>query len=365
MAITLITGTPGAGKTLRSIQLAVAAKKEGLTVFHVGIDDMDPRLIAPLAGGLEAWQTLPANSLLIVDEAHKYLPVRQPGRPPEWIQKLTEIRHFGIRLILVTQDPRNLDSFVRRLVGEHEHVSRKMGFGLATLRTFQGIAEDPNDYHAQKTSTAKTWKYPKDLFSSYTSATMHMVKRKIPWKVVGSLLVLLAFPVVLYLVYLKVPEIWGEKKPSASLTPAAQSGFAQGLSSNSKKGFATADDFYRLHQPLVRGVPWSAPLYAEAKPASSPPRLVCVVVGLLEDPQSTCRCFTEQATRVDAGALFCRKVAEEGIYYPFTQATAANSLSSLHATAASEAESAKPLPPLPGLPRDFGPRDSYYYPPAR
>ena len=131
---------------------------------------------------IEEWNKLPAGSVLVVDEAHKYFPVRQPGRPPQWIQDLTEIRHFGIELILVSQDPRNIDAFVRRLIGVHKHLTRKAGLNGAMVRTFQGVSEDPNDYANRQSSEQVPWKYPKHLFQAYESASLHVVKPKIPKK---------------------------------------------------------------------------------------------------------------------------------------------------------------------------------------
>lgn len=351
MAILLITGTPGAGKTLRAIQLGVQAKKEGMKVFHVGIDDMDPRLIPECPGGFEKWKDLPKGSTLIVDEAHKFLPVRQPGRPPQWIQDLTEIRHFGIKLILVTQDPRNLDAFVRRLIGEHEHVSRKMGMGAAQIRTFQGVAENPGDFHAQKGTTTKAWSYPKDLFSAYTSSTMHLVKRKIPWKMFACVLVILALPVAFYFVFQKVPGIGNgavSSSPSSPSAVASASSSAKKLPGDKPDPWASREAFLHEVTPLIPGIPWSAPLYRNSR-AAAPPRLACIEIGsegalTSSGPGSKCRCFTEQATPVPVTPLLCRKIAHEGIYHPFAPAPAQNGLQGQ----TSEAESAKPAVPTPG-----------------
>lgn len=324
MAITLFTGVPGAGKTLRSIFDALALKGEGRQVFHIGIDGMDPDIIPVSPFSLEDWKKLPAGSVLVVDEAHKFLPVRSPGKPPDWIQDLTEIRHFGIELFLVTQDPRNIDSFVRRLVGVHKHMTRKAGLKGAMVRTFQGISEDPNDFTNRQSSEQVPWLYPKHLFQVYKSASLHVVKPKIPKKILFAVLLFVAcaitIPAVVYSVSDTVSSLDEKDNPSQQsevVLGKKPSAPAFGFSQEKEDPWSSPEAFVKALTPLVPGIPWSAPIYAGKKPLSHP-RLLCIASGFKGASDRTCRCYTEQATLISGiPSAVCEAAVEGGVYDPF------------------------------------------------
>lgn len=324
MAIKLFTGTPGAGKTLRSIFEAINLQKlEGRQIFHIGIDGMDEQIIpkAPIES-IADWRKLPPGSVLIVDEAHKFLPVRQPGKPADWIQELTEIRHYGIELWLVTQDPRNIDSFVRRLIGSHTHLSRKAGLNGATITEFQGVSEDPTDYHNRQTATQSTWLYPKHLFKVYKSATLHVIKPKIPFKVLFMAFVLFAcivgIPTLLYFFQDKVAALDDKEEVQVSEDKKSAASFITPSPQNSDKiKWETADDFIKAHKPLVVGIPHSAPIYQNLEPVGVP-ELLCVASGLEGAPDRTCNCYTEQATKiVGIPSQICEANVKQGFYNPY------------------------------------------------
>lgn len=323
--IRLFTGTPGAGKTLRSIFEGLQKKAEGRSVFHLGIDGMNPEFIPPAPfTDLADWRSLPPGSVLIVDEAHKYLPVRSPGKPVEWIQLLTEIRHFGIELWLVTQDPRNLDSFVRRLVGSHTHLTRKVGLQGAVVRVFEGISEDPQDPAAKKTAVSSPWKYPKHLYAVYKSASLHTVKPNIPWKVwftgIGSLVGVLFIIYAIVSVVTDVGEQVGSDKPSLPVSSQSQPVVSSPSSQpkgSSNEHWESAEKFIEAHTPLVPNVPWSAPIHAGLKPTAVP-EILCVASGLPGSRDRTCRCYTEQATRIHGvPSSVCESYVLNGSYNPY------------------------------------------------
>lgn len=327
MAITLYTGTPGAGKTLRSIYDALELKaKTSRPVYHIGIDGMNDEFIpkAPI-DSIEDWRKLPPGSVLIVDEAHKFFPVRQPGKPPEWIQAITEIRHFGIDLWLVSQDPRNLDAFVRRLIGKHYHLTRKAGLNGAMVREFEGVSEDPNDYHNRQGTTQTPWKYPKHLFQVYKSATLHVVKPKIPKKILfaGVLLLacVIAIPTMLWNFGSTVDGLDEKKQAggtSASSSSASKAAFAPASGSSERTSpWTSAEEFAKAHTPLIPNVPWSAPVFADLKPTTTPD-ILCIAAGLPGAKDRTCHCYTEQATRIhNVPNSVCESYAQNGSYNPY------------------------------------------------
>lgn len=325
MAITLFTGVPGAGKTLRAIFDALELKGQGRPVFHIGIDGMKPDIIPESPYSLEDWVNLPAGSVLVVDEAHKFFPVRSPGRPPKWIQDLTEIRHYGIELFLITQDPRNIDSFVRRLIGSHKHLTRKAGLNGAMVRTFQGVSEDPNDYGNRLSSEQTPWKYPKHLFQVYKSASLHVVKPKIPKKIIFAVVLLVAcllgIPYLIYSVKSTVSSLDDASPSSVSPSPSPSPSYSFGspVSPDEDKidPWSSPEAFVEAHTPIVPGVPWSAPIHA-GLPVQTSPDILCMASGKLGDSDRECNCYTEQATRMHGiPREVCESFVLNGVYNPY------------------------------------------------
>ncbi len=190
MAITLVTGLPGHGKTLYTLaRYKEEAEKDQRPVFHNGIKDLN--IPGWQEWDVNNWQDLPAGALLIVDECQFIFPVRGRGQPPEFIEKLATHRHLGIDFVIITQNPMLIDPFVRRLIDRHFHVVRKFGTHFATIHEFANGCRD-NVHNNRKDSIRHEWKYPKHVFEWYKSAEQHTVKRRIPARV----FVLLAVPIV-------------------------------------------------------------------------------------------------------------------------------------------------------------------------
>lgn len=326
--LTLVTGAPGHGKTLYAVDVLRKAKSEGLRTFHYGVKDLSPDVAEPL-DDMKRWFELPSGSVLVVDECQEgdrfpKRPAHQP--PPEWIEKISKVRHFGIRIVLVTQDPRNMDHFVRRLIGVHYHVTRKTGQQWALVHEFRPYADDPRNRQAQKTAQHRIWKYPKDVYALYTSATKHMVKPKVPWKV-------WALPVLVVLTLIAgwygVKSIMaignhGESdapalaEPASAVAPGAWPPMVAGPGPGNveRDAWASAEEFATAHTPLLRGVPWSAPVFRQL-PVTAVPELYCVVVGELGAQGSRCRCFSEQMTRIDIQFSDCMEAVTRGVYNPY------------------------------------------------
>lgn len=329
--ISLITGVPGAGKSLRAVWHGVEFAKKGRKVFFYNLDGIDIEKINEKFQvevykvsddfTIEKWQELPENSVLIVDEAHNFFPVRTKDKAPDWLNKLTEIRHFGIQLILVTQDSRNLDAFVRRLVGEHEHLTRKAGLAGAMLRTFQQCADNVNDYHLQQTAQSSAWKYPKEFYDMYKSATLHVIKPKVPKKILFAVIALL------FLTFLIPFLIWKFKSTTFNSGTSAeqvdekksQKNVFDGEKSNLQKSWETVDDYIADVTPLTPVAPWTAPIYKNLEPTGIP-ELYCFASGYENSKNRNCKCFTEQMTRVrDIPMIVCEQIVKDGFYNPYRE----------------------------------------------
>ncbi len=315
-SIILVSGLPGHGKTLFAVDLARKYSAEGTRVFSWGLDGASSDLfeVLPDDWSFSDWQKFPPGSVVIFDEAHKLLPTRTSGAPPKSISDLTEIRHFGLRFIFITQDPRNLDVFVRRLIGRHFHITRKMGFPGAVVRSFDRVADDPTDYHMVKNSTSEVWKYPKELFKLYKSATLHVVKPKMPKKVIffGSIAVV----GVLFALY--VLFTYGSKVSNGDIIPGVDvaeekiENLGSGSSAEVDLSFDTAEEYMELTTPLSPVAPWTAPVYEEVRTVPRlPGKLNCIASDV------ECRCYTDQMTRVHLDTEICMAMIFEGIYSPY------------------------------------------------
>lgn len=207
-----------------------------------------------------------------------------------------------------------MDVFVRRLVGRHFHITRKMGFPGAIVRSFDRVADDPTDHHMVKNSTSELWKYPKELFKLYKSATLHVVKPKIPKKVIifGSIAVagILFALFVLFTYGKKVQE--GDIVPGVEVSTERAENLGRGGESV-KKGFDDLDDYLDHVRPLSPVVPWTAPVYDEVRPVPRiPDKLACMY-----SEKNGCRCWTDQMTRVHLPQLVCKDIVDNGIYSPY------------------------------------------------
>lgn len=318
--ITLRTGLPGSGKTLRTIALAVEEVRKGREVYALNVNGLDYEAtgIKPWEKSIEDWRDLPRGALLIVDEVQAFLRARGPqAQVPDWIEAFTRNRHFGIDLWFVSQSPMLIDPFVRRLVNYHEHLVRlDGGFNKARVYYTEGVME-LGSRKVPKDAEFKLWTYPPGVFDLYKSAEQHTVKRRIPQ---GLKIAALCVGLVLLAVIVAgfaMDSLTGEEAPPAAPEAAQPPPQQQAHPVTFGSAFAataapkTAAEWLRDHVPLVDGIPWSAPAYHGFKP-ELPPKLYCMIGG-----RTGCACFTEQVTRVRMDDGMCRAIVMDGLYDPF------------------------------------------------
>jgi zona occludens toxin len=150
--ITLITGNPGAGKTLycvsnllrdligsvvksvdaggREVETprVVFTNINGLLLDHELIDGSD-------TGGLANWhEWAKPGAVICFDEVQREWKPRANGsKVPKCIEMLETHRHMGVDFIILTQHPGLIDQNIRALVGRHLHVRRFGGMGAAIV----------------------------------------------------------------------------------------------------------------------------------------------------------------------------------------------------------------------------------------
>lgn len=175
--IHVITGVPGAGKSLRGVYHILEQLKKGRLIF-TNIDGLD---IKGVQQAPDDWTKTPEGSLVVYDEAQKIFPpdgkTGRSNRPD--IAAMEEHRHTGHDLILITQHPNLLHSHVRRLAGKHEHLNRAFGWNKAQiyLKDQMMRPESRMDLNAAEKTF---WTHDPKLFKHYKSSALHVEHKRIP-----------------------------------------------------------------------------------------------------------------------------------------------------------------------------------------
>lgn len=309
--ITLITGTPGAGKTLYALNYVKnLSEKENRPVFYNGVTDLTLPWTSLDKG--EDWHTCPVGSIVLIDECQRVFRPRGNGSAvPLHIEKLETHRHGGVDLVVITQHPMLIESNVRRLVGRHFHVMRNFGMKRATVHEWSSTKEscDKN----RNDSIKHQFGYPEKSFEWYKSAELHTHTARIPAK----LWVFLALPLVLAAigygmvkwqqsrVDLSKPQtdILGKNSASGTIVQAAS---VPSLSTDPLQWF-------RDQTPRIVGLPHTAPIYDDlAKPVALPLPAGCIASS------RGCNCFTQQGTKIaDMQESICRDIVKNGYFNPY------------------------------------------------
>lgn len=329
MSITLVTGLPGAGKTLYSlVRWKAESETAGRQVFHASGMTVDgiPKLRLPWqVWDAREWPTLPAGSIMLIDEAQRVFPVRPRGAAvPKYVELLETHRHMGLDLVLITQDPMLIDAHVRKLCDRHFHVMRVFGLARAVVHEFPTGVRD-NVAKSRSGSTQHTFKYPKAAYAWYQSSELHTMQRRVPAKVWILLLapLILAALVAVFVMRTKA-RIDGES-PDIPL-PGGYVGGVPGVpGAPGRVGAAAAPggqrvapltpgEWAQLQQARVPGLPHTAAVYDQVTvPVVAPYPAACVASA------ARCLCYTQQATRIDAPDGLCRGIAAGGFFVAWGQ----------------------------------------------
>lgn len=301
----LITGAPGASKTSHAIDKLF---DESRPVFFYNIALNDDGLSK--LGWIEFTQEqvlnwhneLPANAILVVDEAQRIWPVRSPSKPvPESCTAMETHRHQGVDIILITQHPGLIDSHIRKLINEHYHYSRPYGMPFAIeYHSGSGVVSPDNRSELSACTNSKK-PLPKRVWPLYKSAEVHTHKAKIP-KAVYFVAIMAIVAVFLIWKFLAGFGPGKEDQQQVQFSAATQTAPAQPatLAPNKTESMTWA----QLLTPEVPGVPFTAPLYREeAMRVQSVPRVAgCMTIA------SQCTCYTQQGTVIhDIGQDLCNQ----------------------------------------------------------
>lgn len=196
--MTLITGTPGSGKSLYAVNMLVEKYLKTDRKIYCDIDGLK---IEGIEKSPDDWRTTPEGSLIIYDEAQRreVFDGRKRSRAvDDIVLEMDKHRHSGHDIIFITQSPTYLKPQILELIGEHYHVHRPYGAPLASIYFWRNAERKPSGRTAQQYTENKfLFRYDKKLFDYYTSAVEHTHKMRIPPKLIAFMLlpIILAFGV--------------------------------------------------------------------------------------------------------------------------------------------------------------------------
>lgn len=318
--ITLITGTPGAGKTLYAVHAILNEEGKGSRPIYVdGIPELKTR--HDPAQDINQWHKwAPDGALICIDEVQRiWRPLPSGARVPESISELETHRHRGIDFVVITQHPNLMHSNVRKLVGRHIHLRR------TALGTYLYEWPEATNPEARGNSTRIRWSHPKESFGLYKSASQHTkVKHRMPAAVyVFGTAVVLLLGGVTYMTH----NI-GTKAGFFGDTPNAQKPGES--SSHSAPSHAQGDTpAAPLHDSSIPAEPMnpviafmprfpddpaSAPAYDGMRQVADYPRVSHCIAS-----RSRCICYSQQHTRIDISDALCRRHAEGLEFDPYRE----------------------------------------------
>lgn len=260
--ITLITGTPGSGKTAFALDMMVRQTRldNARKLYVHGIPELKlaHEIVVCDSPSCDYCGTLPIRRLpddventdcfspsgyLRADMWHEYAekgailffdevqnihrPRNGAGVVPPAVAAYEVHRHRGLDFFIITQNPSLIDGNVRALVSRHIHLSstwaRRLQFEFSQCKTDLAVTTGEG--------VKSNYTLPKDVFKLYKSASLHTkLDRKTPFALYGIGIVLVLVVVLVFYEYNTF------KKKMTPATPVTVSAPVQNQNSVQKTG---------------------------------------------------------------------------------------------------------------------------------
>lgn len=321
--IILQTGVPGSGKTSSVVNMLMTDEsythftdKDGVKkkrpLFVNGIPELKiehEELSDEQIKSQPFQDFLPYGSLVIIDESQRLMGTRSAAsKVPPFIEKLATHRHHGLDIVLITQHPSFLDSFVRRLVQRHMHVSIKpVG---RKLYEWNECVDQPDSSVNIAKAIERTFVVPKKSFGMYKSAEVHTKpKRRIPKSLIFVVLFIpLLIGFTLYTINNMSKRFSADEQQSTATTAASDDG------TEPKTSPATADIGQNLKPedfvPTLAEKPESKPIYNNVRQVKT----FEYPVGCVDGGKSGCTCYSSQGTPLkEITKAMCKDYAKNGL----------------------------------------------------
>ena len=338
--ITLITGSPGSGKTLycvdKILQPLVGATLDSTnddgetTTYNRTIFTNIPRLLLDHELIDAAWlENLHENKqtgcVVAFDEVQRVWPNRPHGaRKPAAVEYLETHRHDGIDVVLMTQNPMLLDPAVRTLVGRHLHIRRIGGFGGAVVYEWDSCS---NSLNFKAAFTKTPYRYNHKVFNLYHSADLHTKQtRRVPFAVwvmlCGLVIAAWMWPHFFGRVFGREAGKMSQVSHTAPFPPASAPASSRSPRSHvvslTGEGSGapaplTAEEYRETFRPRLNSLPHTAPRYDEL----TKPSRVRYPAACIQGEVYGCRCFDQDGVRLYIRDSVCRDVVKNGLFLDF------------------------------------------------
>lgn len=343
MPITLITGFPRNGKSYETVRM-MAEDFPDRKKYAINFTDLDYKMLDVEEMRIEDWQSADNGAVIFVDEVWQFFEAKGPhNKRADYIKQLALHGHKGLDLYLVTQGPFQVDIFVRQLVEWHFHIVRPFGMPYYNIRKFRGIDKDPEAGDARKRAfeIKRKNRFKEKIWRYYKSSDAHTVKARIPFKLFGAVIVLIAF------VYFAVKTVllfmnFGEPKEEEAIIETVAAETAD-VSTRSGIGslFDVSDtllkatgqnrerlmvgtpeydsriqnllaNYYIQEKELIFGAPWTASKWAEVMKPVTFPKPRCIHMP----EKDRCVCHSQQGTTMQVEKSICVNLANNGWFDP-------------------------------------------------
>ena len=332
--IILQTGVPGSGKTSSIVYMLMNDEsythftdKDGVKkkrpLFVNGIPELKiehEELSDDQIREKPFQDFLPYGSLVIIDEAQRLMGTRSAAtKVPQYIEALAMHRHHGLDIVLITQHPSFLDSFVRRLVQRHMHVSIKpVG---RKLYEWNECVDQPDSSVNIAKAIERTFVVPKKSFGMYKSAEVHTKpKRRIPKSLIFVVLfVPLLIGFTLYTIGNMSKRFSADEKPQTTVAAASDVSVgaqqAQSSPMPQQTGSLKPEDLV----PTLAEKPESKPIYDSVRQVKT----FEYIAGCVDGGKSGCTCYSSQGTPLkEITKVMCQDYARNGLpFNPYKDET--------------------------------------------
>lgn len=329
--LTIVSGVPGAGKTLWTIyniekerkrdhEAALKENPEATPrkVYYFGIPELTLDWVE--FTDVTKWHEVENGAIIVIDEAQQHFRVLgSSAKRPEHYEKFDVHRHKGHDVYAITQDSANVDMRVKSMAGRHCHLNRSFGMEFSTLYTWGNVQRTTGkDLSKDKIAVVEQFKFPKEIYEVYKSADVHTHKKTLPWKKLGMTA---GFALVSV-----IGMVWGLSKVGggASLgeeepTPVEVPGTAFDLPGGliPRGGGVTVSIFEDATRfvPVIRDLPMSAPAYAGILGIQEAPK-VDGCLSIVTDSEVQCRCNDQRGNTVAVTYQSCLAWIRDGFFDP-------------------------------------------------
>ena len=331
MDFVLVTGQPGAGKTLNTIKdVETRAKEESRPVYYYGIPELtldwhrmeepealesNPDAITPYT-----WYNCPDGAIIVIDEAHRiFKPHDKPDAPH--IKPLSTYRHRGYSMYFISQGPALVTSYIRDWVQPHIHYRRLYGRQKVLKYTNEWCIDAIRTKKISENAQIDKVLLDPKWYGVYKSSSQHNSNKRVNRKVLLALILpIFTLP---FFVWLGISKISAMADDGSGGVAAEGADGVSAVRYEQQYGpmgadyqpqlLSDPDNIMQLYKPRIEAMPETAPAYDELRKAQTWPKPQCLIAKVTDK----CTCYTQQATVMhDYPDTLCREYATHGYFDP-------------------------------------------------